>query len=449
MSCCPRLFLTAALLLIFVFTANSQANETKKPAPGKNTPADNAAAIALKERRAQAVSLLLALASDARSFRDAQLRARSLARIADALWDVDLEQGRTLLRKAWEAAEIAERESQQKLQEEIRKQTATGGGYAFNLPPSSRSEVLRLADRRDPALYREFRQIIRDEAIPKTLEGTDTDPTTPSVAASQPPPSHIDLDQALLFADMEQPLLDGIEKAKTSAERDGLYFRLAFSMMGQVDLRARDYVDKIEDAEFQKAARTFVDARLAIVAVEKHQTDKALQLTQIGELSHLQKAWVLARAAGQLSRTDGPRALSLVEDAGSESRRIEGTSADRPRALLAVANALLIVDHDRVWDATFEAVKAANSAEGFTGEDGDLNLQFKVKGSNAASTHAEPDFDLSGIFAILGKEDYYRAVGLARGFQGEAPRAVAVIAIARAVLSEKKLPSAAHVPTKN
>src|SRR6185503_2723351 len=44
-----------------------------------------------KERQAQARSLLLSLASDARSFQNQTVRARTLARIADALWDTDVE----------------------------------------------------------------------------------------------------------------------------------------------------------------------------------------------------------------------------------------------------------------------------------------------------------------------------------------------------------------------
>jgi hypothetical protein len=51
----------------------------------------------------------------------------------------------------------------------------------------------------------------------------------------------------------------------------------------------------------------------------------------------------------------------------------------------------------------------------------------------------EPDFDIKGIFGLLAKDDYDRAVELAGGFQGEAPRAAAVIAIARSVLSEKSV----------
>ena len=107
-------------------------------------------------------------------------------------------------------------------------------------------------------------------------------------------------------------------------------------------------------------------------------------------------------------------------------------------ALIGVANALKVVDPGRVWDATFDAVKAANSAEGFTGEDGKIVLKFQSKGGSSVHTNDVPDFDLEGIFKDLAVQDYDRAVELARGFQGEGPRAVATIAIARAILEPKK-----------
>src|SRR5258708_25536301 len=53
-----------------------------------------------KERQSRARSLLMSLASDARSFRDQAFRARSLASIADSLWDMDAEQRLTLFRAA-------------------------------------------------------------------------------------------------------------------------------------------------------------------------------------------------------------------------------------------------------------------------------------------------------------------------------------------------------------
>ncbi len=72
------------------------------------------------------------------------------------------------------------------------------------------------------------------------------------------------------------------------------------------------------------------------------------------------------------------------------------------------------------------------------GEDGTLNILFQTKGYSAVSDNQEPDFDIKGIFGVLAKDDYDRALELASGFQSEAPRAAAVIAIARAVLDAKK-----------
>jgi hypothetical protein len=71
----------------------------------------------------------VALSTDARQFHDQTLRARSLARIADALWQVDAEQGRLLFRKAWEAAEVADQESDRKVQEEISRQKTRTAGF--------------------------------------------------------------------------------------------------------------------------------------------------------------------------------------------------------------------------------------------------------------------------------------------------------------------------------
>jgi hypothetical protein len=119
-----------------------------------------------RARRVAARALLIALSTDARAFNDQTLRARSLARIADALWAVDAEQGRLMFRKAWEAAEGADLDGERKLQQEIEQQKAkTGGGYAISLPPSLRREVLRLAARRDRALGEEFLEKLKAQKL--------------------------------------------------------------------------------------------------------------------------------------------------------------------------------------------------------------------------------------------------------------------------------------------
>ena len=621
-----KLISLALGLLAFVNVVTAQTNESKQPAPAK-TAAKKSTAPAevdpeLKERRARARSLLVSLSSDARTFHDQTLRARSLARIADALWQVDAEQGRLLFRKAWDAAETADIESDKKLQEEIRQQkTRTGGGYSVNLPPNLRREVLRLAARHDRVLGEEFLEKLRIQKLDaansattpnrkpgrlqeamtqrlgvakELLDSGDTehalqfaapaltvvsveginflsdlreknpaaadprysalltsssndpqaDANTVSLLSSYiftphlfmtfsgngastsqmaskitpasvspelraaflqaaaaillrplPPPGqdqstsgvdgkYLVIKRLLPFfeesapaemveslrghlnalnsvvsddtrrrdddwlnkgvkpdkpaADQEQALLDRIERAKTSAERDSLYIQLAFLATRKGDMRARDFVSKVEDSDTRKQGQSYIDGSLAIYFVKKKVTDQALELVQKGDLTHIQKAWVLTECAKILAKTDREKALELVDEAANEARRIDGSDPALPQALIAVANALKVVDAPRVWDATFDAVKAANSADGFTGEDGEMVFKFQSKSSSSVHTNDVPEFDLDGIFRDLAEQDYDRAVELARGFQAEGPRAVATIAIARAILEPKK-----------
>lgn len=606
--------------------AQTQTTAQKPTPPAKTAPAKSAvsaeAELELKERRAKARSLLVALSSDARTFRDETLRARSLARIADALWQVDAEQGRLLFRKAWEAAEVADSESDKKLQEEIRQQKSrTGGGYAVNTPPNIRRDVLRLAARHDRALGEEFleklrvqkleaataanatpnpnrlsdamsqrllvaRELLLNDELERALQfaepvvalvtmesmnflssvreknasaadsryaallassannpqadantvsllssyiftphlyiifsGTGTTSSqssstiTPAAvspelqnaffqtaaaillrplpAPGQPDQSSAGVDGKYLVikrllpffeqsappamveslrghmtalnsivsesarkydedslnrgmraerpaADREQSLLDRIDRARTSAERDSLYLQLANLVGGNGDMRARDFVSKMEDTELRKQAQAYTDGSLAMYFVRKKMTDQALELAHKGDLSQLIKTWVLVETAKLLAKTDKERALELAEEAATEARRLDVSDPNLPRALFAVANAFNVTDPSRVWDATFDAVKAANSAEGFTGEDGEIVLTLQSKGQSSVHTSDVPDFDLDGIFGRLATQDYDRAVELARGFQGEGPRAVATIAIARAILDPKR-----------
>jgi hypothetical protein len=615
------------VLLCLVLSGTAAHAQTPDPKPAKTTAAKPAASseeeLAQKERRAKARSLLVALSSDARTFRDEMLRARSLARIADALWQVDAEQGRLMFRKAWDAAEVADIDSDKKLQEEIRQQQLRTGskGYVVNTPPNIRREVLRLAAKRDRVLGEEFleklraqkleaansastkqnpnnlseamsqrlsvaRELLQNGEMERALQFAEpvlalvtmesinfltylrdksatvadaryaallasstnnpqADANTVSLLSSyiftphlhmifsgsstsssqsastiapaavspelrnaffqtaaaillrplpppgQPDPSSAGLDGKYLVikrllpffeqsappamveslrghmsalstiisesarkydedalnrglrpenpsADREQSLLDKIERAKTSDERDQLYVQLANSAVRQGDMRARDYVSKLENTELRKQAQTFIDGELAVYFVEKKQPDQALELVRKAELTQIIKTWVLAQSAKLLVKTDRDKALELVDEAATEARRIDVSDANLPRALVGVANALKVVDPGRVWDATFDAVKAANSAEGFTGEDGEIVLMFQSKGTSSAHTNDVPDFDLEGIFKELALQDYDRAVELARGFQGEGPRAVATIAIARAILEPKR-----------
>ena len=163
-----------------------------------------------------------------------------------------------------------------------------------------------------------------------------------------------------------------------------------------------------------------------------------MDLARNGELSHIQKVCILAQSAKLLAKSDPEQAVLLLDEAGTEARRIDGGDINRPQALLAIATAASVIAPARVWEAIFDAVKAANAVGNFRGEDGVLT--FTVNGKSHVLKKTEPvaDFDIEGIFREAASKDFERAVQLARGFREEAPRANATLAICRTVLSENK-----------
>lgn len=233
--------------------------------------------------------------------------------------------------------------------------------------------------------------------------------------------------------DPEQPLLDRIDRAKTSAEQDQLYMQLALRRADGGDIKARDYADKIADSELCQSVRGYIDASLAYKAIEKKDFERALEIVRTGELTRLLKVWTMASAARLLSvgkTPDRDRALQTLDDAAVEARRMDGSDPDRPLAFLAVSSALLAIDRTRGWDSMTDVVKAANSAPAFTGDDGQLSFSINAKGANSMHQHGMPEFNVASIFQSLANEDYDRAVALARALEHEAPRANAVMAIA-------------------
>ena len=238
--------------------------------------------------------------------------------------------------------------------------------------------------------------------------------------------------------DVEKALLDRIERAKTSEERDAIYLQLATRTAQRGDMRARDFTEKIEDSDLRAKAKPYVDMNLAMSAAEKKDTEKALLLASKGELSHIQRVWLLTEAASAMPPSEHEQALQTVAEALAEARRIDVSDPDRPHALVAVANALLPLDRTRAWEMMLEVAKASNSAEGFNGEDGRITMQLRTKNMSSMRISTIDEFNLQGVFRLLSQENASQAIELARSFENEAPRATALIAVARALLSEKK-----------
>jgi hypothetical protein len=91
------------------------------------------------------------------------------ARAADALWETERERSFVLFRRAWDEAEAADTEADRRVADERRRQQSERGSFSIQLPPSLRTEVLRLAAKRDRALGEEFLTKL-DEARKRELE---------------------------------------------------------------------------------------------------------------------------------------------------------------------------------------------------------------------------------------------------------------------------------------
>jgi hypothetical protein len=627
-----RLLLLLTVLLLSSLPSAIEAQETSQktasPSPAVVTPfkssakskAESAAAKAkADQQKALALSLLVSLANDARSSPDQKLRARTLSRVADALWEPDPEQARALFRKAWDSAEVADQESARRMEEDRQRQQAATGSFTLSAPPDLRSEVLRLAAKRDRTLGEEFLDKLKDARARQATDAGSPSPLDTSMAIKQRlrlanQLLETDVERALQFAnpalatitmeglnflsflrdknpvaadqryakmltiaetdlnadantisllasylftphvfitfdpgggqqwsqmnqrtpapevtpelrnaffrtaaqvllrpspareqdrstsglqgkymvvqrllplfeqyaaketvdqlrsemavlgqgadqremrdedgnnliqhglapdrkpeDIEEAL-DRIDRAKTSAERDAIYLQLAIKTAQKGDLRARDFTEKIDESEVRKKARPYVDMTLALTAVDKKDTEKALMLATKGELTHIQRVWLLTQTAKALPPADRDKALGIIAEAAVEARRIDGSDPDRPRALVAVANAFLATDRGRAWETMLEVAKASNSAEGFSGEDSRLEMRLETKSMSLLRNNTVDDFNLPGVFRTLSQENATQAIELARSFEGEAPRATALIAVARGLLSEK------------
>ncbi len=582
-------------------------------------------------RRTTDISLITSLADEARGYRDEKLRARVQARAGDALWETDQERAKTLFRRAWDAADAADREGERKEEEERQRQVAQRGPIVISGTPRLRPEVLRLAAKRDRALGEEFlakldearkqevepaqteaaanaatttrtrsntlsnaqsqrlelaRQLLesgdveraRQFALPaldrvsvpglqfllalRASAPTDadtifrelllraaSDPTTDANTISQLssylfsptlfitvergggwnsqswrgaaasaelpaelravffnvaaqvllrplPPSNEDQttagrggtyfviarllplfeqyapDKAALLrtqlaaltpdapeqwrngrdpalteglAPGNEPARDGVQealdrlpRATTADARDQIYVQAAFAAMRKGDAtRARELAEKIDDPEMRRQLRAHIDFDALRKAAEKKDVDELLRLAKEGELTHMQRVYGYTEAARLLGKKERARALEVLDEASAAVRRMDGQDPDRARALLAVLSRTFELDRTRVWEQLPELVKTVNALSDFSGEDGRIVNQFRGKGFASISSSTSDSFDLTSIFTQIARDDMDRAVELARAFNGESPRAVATLAVARTILEKK------------
>lgn len=234
-----------------------------------------------------------------------------------------------------------------------------------------------------------------------------------------------------------QDELSGMDGRVGAAERDAAYARAARSAALSGDPRAREYAEKIKDDYLRKRVLAFVDFAALRVAINKNNVEEAARLARSGDFQGLQRVWAYTEVA-RLAKVAAPvRALELLGDALTEARRFDNAAPERAYALTAIATRMIEIDRPRGWEVMAEAIKAANSVNGFTGEEGKIETRLNTSDRISILKADAPAFNVAGIFTTLAKDDLQRAISLAKGFEGDYPRANAILAIAKSVMSRK------------
>jgi hypothetical protein len=281
--------------------------------------------------------------------------------------------------------------------------------YAADLAPNLRTQMTALASYVPPDMQQGENRAVNVGIQPESSEG-----------------------------DPLQRMQERLDRTTKSDDRDAIYADYAVALAGDGDQRGKDLVDKIENAELRKSVKAYTDFQLVQFAIRNKDVAEVSRLVKSGDLTSIQKVWALTSAAKLVLAAERSRAADMLEEALAESRRISASDQDRARALTAVAVGFGEIDRVRSWEILGEVVKAANSAEAFTGEDSRVSSRLQTKFMVVMSQSTAEDFDLLAVFRHLARADLLRAIQLAKTFTGEAPRAVATLAIARSVLEKRK-----------
>lgn len=235
----------------------------------------------------------------------------------------------------------------------------------------------------------------------------------------------------------DDELTERLDRAQTSDDRDRAYAFAAISAADKGDSRAHELVEKIEDSVTRKSVSAYVDYMLIRAVITKKRPDEALLLMQKAELPRLVRAHFLTRIAALKVKDDPVRATELLNEALTETRRLDADTAERAYSFVAVLRQFLMLDRTRTWELLSETIKTINNVPDFTGERGQMILTVEGKFSIRLSVDLILTTDLIEIFRQLAEQDFYQALDVSKTFKADAPRSLATIAVARAVLVEQ------------
>ena len=171
--------------------------------------------------------------------------------------------------------------------------------------------------------------------------------------------------------------------------------------------------------------------------ITQKRPDEALLMIRKAELPHTLRAHFLTRVATLKLKNDPVRATELLDEALTETRRLDPGTPERAYSLIAVLRQFSLVDRARTWELLSETVNTINGVADFTGERGQTTLALEGKFSIRLGIELASATDLTEVLRQLAEQNFYQAMDVSKTLKADAPRALAMIAVARAVMVEQ------------
>jgi hypothetical protein len=332
-----------------------------------------------------------------------------------------------------------------------------------NLPPEVRSRFFRTAanillrplatpdqDRTSAGLIGKYMVIKRllplfEQYAPVTAVALHSQLNALAEQASK---SNVDSDDSLLTVGLHQEeadprtvldtLQERVDRAKDEGQRDEIYADAAAILAAQGNSAAQDIADKIDNVYRREMARRYVDISLVRAAIATKNGAAALRFAKADTLTHSQRTWAYLQIAQLLKSSDVTPAVELLEQALAEARRIDTDDASRPLLMIGVATQFLTIDQIRSWEVAAEGIKAANAVEAFSGETNNLSVPLFTSSGFKLIDLDTSSLNLSALVRSLAKQDLVRSTDLAKSLKYEAPRALAILAVASAAMEKTK-----------
>jgi len=243
-----------------------------------------------------------------------------------------------------------------------------------------------------------------------------------------------------------------LSRASGTQERDPILIRIVkAAVRNRLWDRARRAAAEIDTQETRRAALSFIavsqisDLARTYADDEEYDYEGIIKFLNAADVPPLAHAWGFTEAALVAARRgeDSRPALIILDEAERYAARTEAKTKERVAAYAIIAGAAARLEEQRAWRLLSEVVRAANAVDGFTGDEISLDIRATT-GEQDTNTVADgfsvksEAFRFDQIFATMARLDMIKTVAEARTLEGRVPQAFAYIAIARAVLDNKK-----------